>query len=438
MLMANDLFAPKLWLEMTDTGVLTRRSTELRAVDAALQKYDRAPTLTLGWEVTEALEKWKKSKGTGQEWRRSARNKKGAVDQLTQALDGKKELSAQEKLGIKTVEDAQIAYIRTLFDGRRVALSSKALTAYQSAGAGKTVDSLVAAARQSDSALAIAGHEVRALVHSALGEASSSPDLAVVLMQVIGKSLDDLVTSITPAVGLVKSASMTLYQGVVTAAKAKQLYDLHGAEVGFAAGDPEAAFLAVRELVKRELAKSGLQTTTYAGETAAKSAGIFLDGGTATTVAVGIAATLARLMITLNALRVDLMEMRAANAILQEPDTINASLFAKNPLLGCYFLVCADTSTIVNFMFKDLGRSGFMYEVEKACAKHLDPTLKIASHLILGHRMVLSGAKLSKLSVETASGKATAKIAIRDPSTVMNVKAKVVNTLRRRDDGFYK
>lgn len=434
--MPNDLIRYEVWMERTSvTG--RRRGKELKELDEELQRYERFGGGQARWSVGKCLQAWKDSVGPGDAWKRHKRNQNGAFDDLTKALEGFHH-SPEQREAILFVKDQQKLFIKTLFEGRKVSLSAKGATAYQVANAGKTIYDVTQYARGVRSGSGIMSEASRAaweLIRNTLGDVWDLPELAEVVLEVLGESLADLVKSITPAVGFVVSASKTAYYGLKTVSLAKDVYTLSGSEVGFMPGDPQEAFEAVQVLVKRELKKTSARLGVSAAETAAKGAGLFADAGTGTTTAVGVAASIARLLITLNALRIDCLEMRAANQILKDPVKIDNRLFHKNPLLGCYFLVCADTSTIVNFLFEDVGRPGFQYEVEKALKKHLDPTLKIASHLLYEHRMMLTGGSLAKLSVVKG---ASNQIAVRAPTTMHQVKANVVNSLRRRDRGFYK
>ncbi len=437
----SDLIPHDVWMERTAVTA-RRRSAELKALDEELKRYGQFGGGQARWSVEQRLEAWKKSKGAGDAWRNSMRNKNRAFDDLTNALKGVQQ-TAEQREAIQLVKQHQKDFIKALFGGRKVSLSSKAMTAYQAASSAHTLSDLGSGMNltRGASSRLVQGAETAALelVRNTLGDVWDLPELAEVVLDVLGKTVADLVKSITPAVGFVKSASQTAYYGVQTVSRAKDTYTLSGSEVGVAPGDPARAFKAVQALAKRELKKSGARFGVSASETAAKGAGLFADAGTGTTAAVGTAASIARLLITLNALRVDCLEMRAANKILKDVDRIDNTLFHKNPLLGCYFIVCADTSTLINFMFEDVGRPGFQYEVERAVKKHLDPTLKIASHLLYEHRMMLGGGELPKLTVLPGPGKKyKGQIAVRNPTTMHQAKAKALNKVRGRSPGFYK
>ena len=46
-------------------------------------------------------------------------------------------------------------------------------------------------------------------------------------------------------------------------------------------------------------------------------------------------------------------------------EPVTYTVFDKHPLLGCYYVVCVDTSDVVNFMLDDMGSENWMDDVEK-------------------------------------------------------------------------
>jgi hypothetical protein len=76
------------WIKGTSAGMFSPRSSELKAIDQAFDKYEKAVTpYGKQWEAYEtriALEKWKKAKGP--DWKKSERNRTGLVEQLDREL----------------------------------------------------------------------------------------------------------------------------------------------------------------------------------------------------------------------------------------------------------------------------------------------------------------------------------------------------------------
>ena len=87
--MASDLIPQKDWLKRT-TVLGKIRSRELKGLDQALARYEQVGGAAARLQVEQALEAWKRSKGPGDEWKRSDRNRREqAVEHLTALLAGK-------------------------------------------------------------------------------------------------------------------------------------------------------------------------------------------------------------------------------------------------------------------------------------------------------------------------------------------------------------
>lgn len=75
------------WMKMT-SATLRKRSAELKALDLAIQKYERTPSQASLIELVEAFDRWKLAHGNGEEWRDSARNANKYADMLDQQIKG--------------------------------------------------------------------------------------------------------------------------------------------------------------------------------------------------------------------------------------------------------------------------------------------------------------------------------------------------------------
>ena len=71
-------------------------------------------------------------------------------------------------------------------------------------------------------------------------------------------------------------------------------------------------------------------------------------------------------------------------------------MFAECPILGCYLLTCADTSSVANMFIGDIGLPGWMDNVEKMKKDKMDPLLKIASKAIDKSSLQLDGLQTNK------------------------------------------
>ena len=145
----------------------------------------------------------------------------------------------------------------------------------------------------------------------------------------------------------------------------------------------------------------------------------------------------------------DWKERYQANKLLAKPAQLNASIFQSCPLLGAYFLCCADTSMIVALLFDDIvGKASFKDVIEHAVRSQLAPTLKVAHHALYGHRFRLTGKNLPKLTVlklttnktgDISYFKANGQIAMREAGWFDRKGAQVANikNLRGTGEEFY-
>ncbi len=415
-----------LWIERTKSGITKPRSSALKAIDRALKAYhSQGKSDRLRLEVETTLNAWLKEKGTN--WRNTIRNKNGGVADLVKQVNDDYVITELDQKALRYLEDARRQYIVQLFQGREIKLSAKVYTGYE------VSSSVVQAGTVASSVYT----QAKKLVHLILGNAANDPTMMAMISDVLGKSLSDFIAQVAPGVGLAYSSSMATYNGYLALSAAKSAHSISNSGQGLLPGDPNAAFLAVKTLIERERNACAAHSGVHALEATAKAAGIFLDAGTATTTAAAIIGTTSRLLITLHLLKKDWDEMRAVKDLFQKPWEIDSSIFAKSPLLGCYFLLSADTWVIVNLICQDFGKPGFKYKVEQAVKHHLNPLMNVAGQCIVNHRMTLTG-PVPKLTVERQFDDLT-QIAIRDSKTVDKVSSYMYNRLFNKNrQGFFK
>jgi len=405
-----------LWIERTKAGITKPRSSALKNVDKALQAYHAGgQSQHLINEVGAALEVWKKEKGTA--WKNSIRNSNGAVNDLSRQVADDFQLTELDQTALRYLADARRQAIVNLFQGRELKLSSKAYTAFE----------VGSATYQAGSVASSVYAQAKSIVNAILGNAVNDPTMAALIADVLGKSLSDLIAQIAPGVGLAYSTSMATYNSYLALSAAKSAHSIRNAGQGLLPGDPNGAFLAVKKLIERERNVCAGNAATHAVEATAKAAGIFLDAGVATGTAASIMGTASRLLITLYLLKKDWDEMQAVKGIFQKPWDIDSSIFEKSPLLGCYFLLSADTWVIVNLICEDFGKPGFKYKVDQAVKHHLNPLMAVAGQCIINHRMTLTG-PVPKLTVERSEDDLN-QIAVRDSKKVDQVSSHLYNRL---------
>ena len=211
-----------------------------------------------------------------------------------------------------------------------------------------------------------------------------------------GEVLHELVSEVTPYLGVVTSTVKLAKAGKAVAQDGYNLYKSDEYKNGFRMGDPSAAAEAIQAIIKRDLAQHSVKLGQQTVATGAKIGGLFADFGTATTAAIGVANTLASLGLQLFSLGLDIKDMRAGNKRLAAPNTLDLTVFGECPILGCYLLTCADTSAVANMFVADIGLPGWMDKVELMKKKQMDPLLKIANKNIMGSHLQLEGLSSNK------------------------------------------
>ena len=211
-----------------------------------------------------------------------------------------------------------------------------------------------------------------------------------------GEVLHELVSEVTPYLGVVTSTVKLAKAGKAVAQDGYNLYKSDEYKNGFRMGDPSAAAEAIQEIIKRDLAQHSVKLGQQTVATGAKIGGLFADFGTATTAAIGVANTLASLGLLLFSLGLDIKDMRAGNKRLAAPNSLDLTVFNECPILGCYLLTCADTSAVANMFVADIGLPGWMDKVELMKKKQMDPLLKIANKNITSSRLQLEGLSSNK------------------------------------------
>jgi hypothetical protein len=237
---------------------------------------------------------------------------------------------------------------------------------------------------------------IKAAVEGFISQCADVDGIQDVVAVIGGDAMSELLAEITPVIGVLFSAGKLAKATQAVVEDARNLYKFDDYRNGFRPGDPQAAADAIKTIIQRDLARHSVDLARQATATGTKIAGLFADMGTATTVAIGMANTLAGLGLKLFALGLNIKDMRAGNARLAKPATLDLTVFGECPILGCYLLTCADTSTVANFFVADIGLPGWMDRVEAMKSKQMDPLLKIASKAIEASPLQLEGLASNK------------------------------------------
>jgi len=458
----------KDWMSRT-YSYTKARSSLLKAVDQSLKFYEQYPQHPNFLAIKENLKNWKDSKKPLGSWVSNARNAKGAVRELWDQLHQGQRSTPQDQVAldgaVTALKEARKAFLVTLFTGTQLKSHNFISAGKDAQKLGSKLKSDIASVKdikksgnsQELGKQAFTGKlytnawdNIKEVFQGAeFSDVLNNQEFVDEVTSVIGGSLEELSTGMVAGAGLVKSSVKTIWFGYKTKKSHSKLTTLQSGEQYINSGDPQAALNAVQNLIARDIAKNSSILVTHGAETGAKAGGMFADLGAGTTAIAGLTGTIVRLLINISFMATDWKERYYANKMLKNPASIDASIFHKSPVLGCYFLVSADTSMIVSLLFDDIITSASFKDVITDASKRLDPVLKIASHSLYAHRFRLTGKSLPKITVmERATNstgdifymKATAQIAIRDAgwSDRQGAKWKNAKSLRGVDnDKFY-
>lgn len=203
----------------------------------------------------------------------------------------------------------------------------------------------------------------------------------------------EIAADITPIVGQALSAYKTVRELTKTAQSFHAYYKTGKRINDLLPGDPYAAGQALRTMIRRDIgdhaSKAAIQGTKF-GLSAASVAG---DGGMAASVAL----TLVSLAQKLVMIGIELTDMRAGNRRLANPETLDLTVFDDCPLLGCYLIVCSNTSDVVNLITLQIGAPGWMGDVERMVKTSVSPMISDATSVIKHSHLELQGLKQNKI-----------------------------------------
>ncbi|MCX7514330.1 hypothetical protein [Frateuria sp. STR12] len=309
-------------------------------------------------------------------------------------------LSREEFMALGELAKARRTLLVNMFAGTQLkfGMASRLTSAKQLLTSGKKIKSstekLVKGGKNTSKVVSLPG--MKEAVSDFMVQCADVNGIEDIIEAVSGEVLANLVAEITPVLGVVTSGVKLAKAGKTVAQDGYNLYKSSDYKQGFRPGDPYAAAEAIQAIIKRDLARHSVQLGQHSVATGAKIAGLFADLGTATTAGIGAANALASLGLQLFSLGLDIKDLRAGNRRLATPNTLDLTVFNECPVLGCYLLTCADTSSVANMFVADIGMPGWMDRVEQMKKKQMDPMLKIASKNIQGSRLQLDGLSSNK------------------------------------------
>ncbi|MFK7819979.1 MAG: hypothetical protein AB8G99_14750 [Planctomycetaceae bacterium] len=393
----------KDWLKRTNAGALSRRSKKLKAVDGALLQYEQAQNEQGLAELQRTLTAWMQSKGNT--WQSSSRNKHNAVETLLrQVVDmaaADPNITEDEEAASERLMGESAEVMQQLFCGAELVWKKGFSTKLGNQKWGTRGNTAAAASN------------LRVLTNGAIGGANESAAAGTSdgrAMQVAQKLIDgivpgsakrevlqlvdlivpqfarELTASLVPFVGLLTAGGSAVWGGINVVRRQYQLnrMKMHGERV-LSVGEPAKAIQAIVRICERERNYEAFGASVALTEFSAKLVAFAVDGGAASTAAIGLGANVLKLTNILRVTTRDVLERRAANKLMAL-DSIDVSVFEECPIVGCYLVCCAPTSVLVNQILTRFGDHGWMDEVERNVTKHVTPLRTHARQLITQSR----------------------------------------------------
>lgn len=216
----------------------------------------------------------------------------------------------------------------------------------------------------------------------------------ILAIHVFGKSIEEFVAEVTPFLGVITSGVKATIAWLKLSKELFESAKLPQHRVNIRLGDPSEAMAAMMDVIDRQLKFQAADASIRTAAFTAKGISVGADFGTASTTIIGIIETIAVLLNTLADLVIDARQMAAGNKLIRE-GKIDLELFNTCPILGCYFLVVQDHSTIMNFEIANMGRENWHLEAQRL-RYGIEPVLRKANELVSKSRLVIKGMEQAK------------------------------------------
>jgi hypothetical protein len=386
------------WMEQTNKGFFSIRSSELKAIDNALIFHAKWPNERNLRNLRAALSAWIDKEGMN--WRQSGRNRTGAVEELyRQVMDVSVRKTGEEMVAVSSLRDESRAIVTDLFRGKQLEWrpgilqklkttkfsllkNAYSVTTDINGASGGALKSGLASIVPSSGSGGAADWFVKSMVPVELYS-----EIVALIASSIPTFMKELAVAVTPYVGVIAAGGGALLDACKAA---RDGYRAHEAnkhrERSLAIDEPARAMWGVCHIIEGECMMNSQRAAIGGGEFVMKLAGVAADFGTATNAATGLAASLAKFAIFLCDLVGDVRQRRKANEMMLSPVGVDSSIFVECPIVGAYLVCCAPTSVLTNTIFDRFFVQGWQGDVERAVKQHHEPLKEQARRLIHEHR----------------------------------------------------
>lgn len=410
------------WKKDTTLGITKPRSKVLQALDAAIDKYNKAKTQDNLWAIKNAFEDWKRSKGPT--WDRSDRNKNNVITKLAFQLDQLDyrtyqitHMSIEELRALEYMKAERLKVITKLFlnaDGHakpvvlKAANLPNALTKARDAvktksgEAWQSLQNKVSSKPTAPKPFVVTGmgtapgggamgvnlgknqtfkDMIQAKLQEMVQKFFEVDSIALLgpLTQLVLSVVAECAASAAPVIGHIKDGVAVVSDWTEVGLGLYKQNTISRCSYTIELGAPAAAFAALEKLMKDQTEhaaiSAGINTTSFA----AKTGLLFADGGAISGPVVGAVNALAQIAHTLYLLGMEYRATKDANAALAAGH-LDITLFETYPLMGCYLLNCATLSDIIPITcFATPGWKDYIVQMKKGA---IDNILKESVALI--------------------------------------------------------
>jgi hypothetical protein len=366
------------WIKDTEANVFSPRSSRLKAVDEAIQQYEKTKNEKDLWRIKNAFEDWKRDQGAG--WENSVRNRVKAVTKLNASLNTVADyrtyqithFTIPELVGLSVIAKERKKAITKIFESKEVTFKAAKLkdqlklsaqkikeTAEQSAAylttKGKTTPPKTSGPPASDVVRRKMEDMVKTMFSVDGLEALGS--LGGFITTILGQCA----VSIPPVVGHIKDGYDLFTGWAKVGSDLYQQYNISERGYAIDTGVPTAAFDALKSCLEQETKNEAVSASRATASFALKTGLVFVDGGAISGPVVGAANALADFAHQIYLLATEYKATKAINVALTAGE-LDIRLFRSYPLMGCYFLVSATLSDLIPI--DSFGSPGWMDYIE--------------------------------------------------------------------------
>lgn len=391
----SEIMSYDRWMKYTYGGRTSIRSSQLKAIDAALNRYQTSKSPADLDALRKAIVAWMQKEGPG--WKSSQRNKFHAVDDLYREAMGipAPSRTGAEVYGFSLVRAESRTIVDDIFRGKSLTWKPGFLAVKLANNKWGARGNTASVAADSVEVAGKAGQAMKMaqdIFHSIVPSGSSG-EVSSLLAREMPSFMNEFAASMVPFAGVIVTGGSAVYSGIKTA------YDQYCVSWGrmhvartLSTDEPAAAFNALVRILERERNADAFSASVSGTAFVGKLAGVLADGGTATNAAIGLAASAAKLMNIVRVIVRDVLEKNEANRRMQRGG-VNGEIFDVCPIVGAYLILCVPTSVMVNTVFDRVGEHGWRGDVERAVKRHIVPLQNEARRMIDAGRFEIVGLK---------------------------------------------